>query len=116
MEYFFSYKSKQNRLNLFFDTRCIDFISLMKIETERFNFEYKDDSENNKNNSDDNYIIKRRSRYYKEPIVTIQLLLKIHFKNTNYHQELVFDKDDEEAYIIYNSLIEAINKNPQSCH
>ena len=81
MESFFSYKNRKTNLNLFFDVRSIDCISLMEIETNTRDCE--------------NYI---------------QLRLTIHFKNTNYHQDIFFDKDDEEGYIIYNSLIETINK------
>lgn len=117
MEYFFIYKNEKTNLNLFFDVRYIDFVSLIQIESEIVSYEDEDIEENiNNNDEQDNLTIKRiyrRKRRIPKNTSIINLLLKIHFKNTNYHQKLVFDKDDKEAYIIYNSLTEAINKNPQ---
>lgn len=129
MESFFSYKNRKTKLNLFFDIKSIDFISLMQLEREEIVYEDNEDTNYNpkddtnievQSNSQDDKIIRRSKieRIYRKPkkrkvIKIINLLLKIHFKNSNYHEELIFNDDDEEAYIIYNSLTEAINNNPQ---
>lgn len=117
MEYFFSYKNKRTKLNLFFDVRYIDFVSLTEVETNTGYFEREDNNEEkDKTSEDGNSSIGRRFYYTRNKPVTVTMLsLEIHFKNSEYTRHLSFNKDDEEAYIIYNSLTEAISKNPQNC-
>lgn len=119
MEYFFSYKNIKTKLNLFFDIRYIDFVSLTEVETITEYHEREDNNEDkDKTYEDNNLPIKRRYHinYSRSKQITVTTLsLEIHFKNSKYYKILSFDKDDEEAYIIYNSLTEAISKNPQNC-
>lgn len=99
----FSYKNKKTNLYVSCDVDSIDSITLVPIS------EYAglsgDELDTNNENNSRNYRFKRR-----EAVYIPKLLLKIHFKNTNYYEKLIFDQDDEEAYIIYNSLIECLNK------